>query len=134
MMGYAWNPSDLSLGDVLGGRLMTGDLGYCDDRGLFYITGRQARFVKLFGYRISLDDVGELLSPAGPVVAVNENERVIIYCEHSSQKLSDHLELLCERLRAHPSGFELREISEIPRLSNGKTDYRSLCAFELAAQ
>src|SRR5205085_1023241 len=43
MMGYATQPGDLAKGDVLGGKLATGDLGYQDERGLFYITGRKAR-------------------------------------------------------------------------------------------
>jgi hypothetical protein len=33
---------------------------------------------------------------------------------------------LAGRLKVHRSGFEIREIDAIPRLANGKVDYRSL--------
>jgi long-chain acyl-CoA synthetase len=126
MMGYASSPSDLGNGDTLGGKLLTGDLGYYDKQGLFYITGRRARFVKVFGFRISLDDVEELLSEAGPLAAVNERDRIIIYCERSPAELSRPLRALSEKLRIHPSGFECRHLERIPRLANGKVDYLSL--------
>jgi acyl-CoA synthetase (AMP-forming)/AMP-acid ligase II len=130
MMGYATDPEDFQKGDVQRGRLSTGDLGYRDDRGLFYITGRKARFVKLFGWRISLDDVEEMLSHIGPVAAVkevvNEEERIIIYTERSSADLAEPVQQLAARLRIHQTGFEIRGAGSIPRLANGKVDYRSL--------
>jgi acyl-CoA synthetase (AMP-forming)/AMP-acid ligase II len=125
MMGYASEPSDLAAGDELRGRLHTGDLGYYDDRGLFYVSGRKARFVKVFGWRISLDEVEELLSHTGPVAAVNENDRIVIFREDCPGSVPD-IEELAARLHIHPSGFELRKVSQIPRLANGKTDYRLL--------
>ena len=126
MMGYATHPSDLAKGDLLGGKLATGDLGYQDERGLFYITGRRARFVKLFGWRISLDDVEELLAPVGPVAAVNEQDRIVVYTEQNSAAFAEAVQGLSGRLRIHPSGFEVRTTQTIPRLANGKIDYRSL--------
>jgi len=125
MMGYASEPLDLVAGDEMGGKLHTGDLGYYDDRGLFYISGRKARFVKVFGWRISLDDVEELLSVNGPVAAVNENDRIVIFCEERQGGTPD-INGLSARLHIHPSGFELRKVNQIPRLANGKTDYPSL--------
>ena len=126
MMGYATHPADLEQGDLLGGKLATGDLGYQDDQGLFYITGRKTRFVKLFGWRISLDDVEELLAPMGPVAAVNEQDRIILYSEQNSAAFAEAIQRLSGRLRIHPSGFEVRTMQSIPRLANGKIDYRSL--------
>lgn len=126
MMGYATNASDFGEGDLLHGKLSTGDLGYVDERGLFYITGRKARFVKLFGWRISLDDVEEMLSDAGPVAAVNEQDRIVVYCENVDARFSQRVQIMAARLRIHQSGFEVRHIGTIPRLANGKTDYHSL--------
>jgi long-chain acyl-CoA synthetase len=125
MMGYASEPYDLAAGDELGGKLHTGDLGYYDDQGLFYVSGRRARFVKVFGWRISLDEVEEMLSDTGPVAAVNENDRIVIFCEERRGDTPD-IEGLSGRLHIHPSGFELRKVGQIPRLANGKTDYPSL--------
>jgi len=128
MMGYATCSQDLAKGDVQGGRLATGDLGYCDDRGLFYITGRRTRFAKVFGWRVSLDDVEELLSGVARVAAVNENDRIIIYTEETRTDFAEHVGQLAGTLRLHPSAFHIRPMAALPRLANGKLDYRSLTA------
>jgi len=126
MMGYAHRAEDLGNGDELGGRVATGDLGYRDSRGLFYITGRQSRFVKLYGWRVSLDEVEEMLSHAATVAAISEEDRLVIYAERPGATLSDAVDRLADRLNLHRAGFEIRGIETIPRLANGKVDYRSL--------
>ena len=57
MLGYATGPQDLGLADSLHGELRTGDLAEVAADGFYRITGRLARFAKLFGRRIQLDDV-----------------------------------------------------------------------------
>jgi acyl-coenzyme A synthetase/AMP-(fatty) acid ligase len=126
MMGYATCPEDLAKGDELGGTVATGDLGYRDTRGLFYITGRASRFVKLYGWRVSLDEVEELLSHAGTVAAVDELDRLIIYTEASNDTLASAVTQLAARLNLHPSGLEIRVIENIPRLASGKVNYGGL--------
>lgn len=126
MMGYAFEPEDLAKGDQLGGTLATGDIGYRDARGLFYITGRKARFAKVFGWRVGLDEVEELLSPVATVAAVSEADRVVVYAEQPGDALSQAVDVLAFRLRLHRAGFEIRAIDEIPRLANNKVNYRAL--------
>ena len=53
MLGYAEISADLSKGDELNGILFTGDLGYMDADGFFYVNGRMKRFIKIFGLRIN---------------------------------------------------------------------------------
>ena len=126
MMGYALEREDLAKGDQLGGTLATGDIGYRDARGLFYITGRKARFAKVFGWRVGLDEVEELLSPVATVAAISEADRVVIYAEQPGDALTQALDVLAFRLRLHRAGFEIRAIDEIPRLANHKVNYRAL--------
>jgi acyl-CoA synthetase (AMP-forming)/AMP-acid ligase II len=126
MMGYATCADDLAKGDETGGRVATGDLGYRDERGLFYITGRRSRFVKLFGWRVSLDEVEQLLSHAAPVAAVNDGERLLIYAERPGATLAEAVDNLARKLNLHRSGFEIRAVDAIPRLANSKVDYQSL--------
>lgn len=52
MMGYAENIEDLIQGDVQGDFLLTGDIGYIDRDGFYYIIGRKKRIIKLFGKRV----------------------------------------------------------------------------------
>jgi acyl-coenzyme A synthetase/AMP-(fatty) acid ligase len=126
MMGYATCPDDLGKGDEMGGRVATGDLGYRDERGLLYITGRRSRFVKLFGWRVSLDEVEQLLSHAAPVAAVAKGELLVIYVERPDAEFPEAVDGLARKLNLHRSGFEIRAIDAIPRLANNKVDYPSL--------
>jgi long-chain acyl-CoA synthetase len=126
MMGYAETPADLERGDVMNGRVATGDLGYQDERGLTYITGRRSRFAKVFGWRVALDDVEEMLAPHAPVATVEHEGRIVIFVEADPSRLEAPVEALARTLRLHPSAFEVRSIREIPRLANGKTDYRQV--------
>ena len=132
MMGYATSREDLAKGDELGGVRATGDLGYLDERGLAFLTGRKARFVKVFGWRVSLDDVEQLLSHTGPVAAVNQQERIVIYTESAGPELEVAVKELAARLNLHPAGFEVRALASIPRLANNKVDYGSLTRNEAA--
>ena len=61
MLGYATNREDLSKGDELNGSLSTGDIAQFNEEGLFFITGRMKRFIKIQGNRISLDDIEKKL-------------------------------------------------------------------------
>lgn len=61
MMGYAENIEDLIQGDVQGDFLLTGDIGYIDRDGFYYIIGRKKRIIKLFGKRVCLDEVENYL-------------------------------------------------------------------------
>ena len=45
--------------------LDTGDLAFFDLNNFFYIVGRKKRFIKLFGIRINLDDIEEIISKIG---------------------------------------------------------------------
>ena len=61
-MGYANSWKDLALGDKNFSTLKTGDEGYFDKDGFFYITGRKNRYVKFYGHRISLDEIEKNLN------------------------------------------------------------------------
>ena len=60
-MGYAETQSDLTKGDENNGILYTGDIARRDADGYYYITGRMKRFVKVFGNRVNLDAIEQIL-------------------------------------------------------------------------
>jgi acyl-coenzyme A synthetase/AMP-(fatty) acid ligase len=127
MMGYATGVADLARGDDQGGTLHTGDLGYLDERGFVWLKGRLRRFGKIFGIRVNLYDIEELVGAAGPAAAVSGPDRVVVYVEGIADDAAKALaERLSRRLKVHRSGIDVRRVEALPQLPNGKIDYRSL--------
>ncbi len=127
MMGYALDAADLSRGDDLGGVLETGDVGHLDADGYLYLSARMNRFGKVFGVRLSLDDIEGMLSGYGPVAAVSGDEKIIVWMERADpDSLGKRAAELAERLKLHYSGFDVRSIEALPLLPTGKVDYQAL--------
>jgi acyl-CoA synthetase (AMP-forming)/AMP-acid ligase II len=128
MMGYAETIADLGLGDVLHGVLRTGDLGTVDDEGFFTVVGRLQRFAKLFGRRVSLEDVERELEAAFPVraIATDAGDRLGLYVAVDGAIRDDALVTHVARfLAVPPASIVLRRVAELPLTSAGKKDYRS---------
>ncbi|WP_434743515.1 AMP-binding protein [Micromonospora sp. SH-82] len=127
MMGYAEHAADLARGDDQGGVLRTGDLGVVDADGFVWLRGRLSRFGKVFGIRVNLYDVEELVRDRGPVAAVSGPDRVVLFVEGiDAAQAREVAGRLSERLRMHRTGFDVRGVDRLPRLPNGKIDYRTL--------
>ena len=60
-LGYATSKEDLLKGDENHGIMHTGDLARRDADGCYFIVGRLKRFLKIFGLRIGLDEVENLI-------------------------------------------------------------------------
>lgn len=60
-LGYATCAEDLMKGDENYGVMHTGDLARRDADGYYYIIGRMKRFLKIYGLRIGLDEVENLI-------------------------------------------------------------------------
>jgi acyl-CoA synthetase (AMP-forming)/AMP-acid ligase II len=131
MMGYAESEAELAAGHDSGGVLATGDLGYLDKEGYLYISGRLKRIGKVFGNRLSLDDLEQAVRSASVgidvVAAVAAGDKVVFFAEGADKDIcKDASRALSERLHLHTSGFDVRPIDTVPLLASGKIDYRSL--------
>ncbi len=133
-MGYAACRGDLEKGDERRGCLHTGDLAKRDTEGFYYITGRKKRFLKVFGMRVSLDMLEEIIKKQYPdrdAACTGMDDRAAVFIEKKPEDREAELEeeirnFLSARTRLHRSAFSVRFVSRIPRNSSGKVQYAQL--------
>jgi acyl-coenzyme A synthetase/AMP-(fatty) acid ligase len=134
--GYVTSPEDLGTFEQQH-ILHTGDLAAEDEGGIFRITGRLKRIVKILGSRVSLDEMEALLSsefPAARFACVRvQGERVRVIQEGSRYRDTDLSEHLRSALRIPPDVLETLSLSTLPITPNGKTDYAQLCSSDSLA-
>jgi acyl-CoA synthetase (AMP-forming)/AMP-acid ligase II len=130
MMGYAETAADLANGDELGGTLRTGDLATVDSDGFFFLAGRLKRFAKLFGRRISLEDVEKDLEMRYPIhaAAIDRDGQLTVFAVARDELLdrTGIARYLAQRLSVPPKYITVDAIAEIPMTASGKKDYKTL--------
>ena len=78
-LGYAECKEDLIKEDENHGILNTGDIAKQDQDGFYYIIGRKKRFIKIFGNRINLDEIEQLLKTITLDCACTGNDSYLYY-------------------------------------------------------
>ncbi|HEY3016612.1 MAG TPA: AMP-binding protein [Nocardioides sp.] len=134
MLGYAEAPAELALGRTVTS-LRTGDVARLRPDGLYEIVGRRSRVAKVYGLRLDLDHLEQVLAAAGVVVAAADGgDRLVLgVCSGARPvPIAGVLELVRTSSGLPPAGVVVVPLAELPRLPSGKTDYRALT--ELAAQ
>jgi len=129
MLGYADQRLDLSNGNDLNGVLHTGDLGYFDEDGYFFITGRLKRMVKIFGQRINLDEVEVMLRNflGKEVACLGEEDILFIIVESNDEFLNSEVTKKIKNLyHIHHSAIKSFCIESLIYKSSGKKDYKAL--------
>ena len=132
MLGYAESRDDLCRGDDMFGRLPTGDVGFLDAAGRLTLTGRVKRMGKIYGLRVSLDEVEMLANTLGSAAVTQTGEALTLHVATTGDALADEalshaiLARLLERFTVPPAGYRLRIVEAIPRTDRGKIDYAAL--------
>lgn len=132
MLGYAENPGDLALGRTVT-ELRTGDLARKNSDGLYEVTGRRSRFVKIVGLRVDLGQVERMLADLGVSAAsAGTDQRLVVAVEgdHDTQLLS---KVLAQGLGLPRAAVALHAVAELPRLASGKVDYPAVAALSAEA-
>ena len=125
-MGYAESPDDLSKGDENHGVLHTGDVARRDKDGFYYITGRMKRFVKIWGNRVNLDAIEQMIKPVADdcaCVGVDDKLFVFVTNEEIVQELKSYL---TKKTGLNIQAFCVKSVQEIPKKVSGKIDYALL--------
>ncbi|MCU7834954.1 MAG: AMP-binding protein [gamma proteobacterium symbiont of Taylorina sp.] len=133
MMGYALNFNDLATEPELK-ELHTGDLAYRNTESLYFISGRQSRFLKLFGLRVSLIDIEQSLNNKGYEVACSGQDDFLTVLvvsnktNHNDIKLIEEnvIQLIREQLHVHPDVIKVKVCQSFPLNDNSKIDYKKV--------
>ena len=129
-MGYAECAADLEKGDERGGVLFTGDMAKRDAEGYYYITGRKKRFLKMYGKRVNMDEIEQLLRgryEGVELACTGEDDRMRIYMEGMDPaSCEEAAEFLTEKTGLYPGGVRVLPIDKVPKTESGKTIYKEL--------
>lgn len=131
MMGYAQSREELQLGDVQGSSLHTGDLGYIDEEGFLFLTGRTKRIAKVAGARVSLDEIEAMATQLAPVAAVDAGEAgVTVFTTVTDPDVRSQVRRdLARRLHVAVKLIAVESVTALPLMANGKVDYRTLSSW-----
>ena len=125
-LGYAQCIADLAKGDENGGILYTGDMAMRDEDGYYYITGRLKRFLKMYGKRVNLDEVEQLLKTKGyDCACAGIDDNLVIYFTDIVDK-TKVLKYISTKTGINIAGFKVKVLDAIPRNSSGKVQYSEL--------
>lgn len=127
-LGYAACTADLLLDDEFGGVLITGDMAKRDADGYYYIVGRKKRFLKLYGSRVNLDEIDQLVHekfPSLDCASTGTDDRLQIYITDEAY-LNDVKSFLAEKTHINAGALQTIFIPELPRNEAGKILYNKL--------
>ena len=123
-MGYAENLQDLTKDDVNKGILKTGDIAYKDKDDFYYLVGRKDRYIKIYGMRINLQELENIISNFGiENICIQKKENMItvfIKNDVELEKLKKHITSIT---KLHPSVFVFKTIKDFPLNKNYKISY-----------
>lgn len=129
MLGYADSRKCLVRGDELAGRLATGDIGFKDAEGYLYLTGRLQRFLKLYGRRVNLDEVEQMLenSLSCPVACVGNDEMLQVLVESSADRDQEEArQRIAALFQIHAASISVLRTGALPVALSGKKDYAAI--------
>ncbi len=125
-LGYAKDRNDLSKPDEFNGVLYTGDLAYFDEDGYFYIKGRKSRFVKVYGNRVSLDNIEFIIKEKYKEVDVactGKDDSINIFINNKSY-VQDIESYILDMFNFNKKAISVKHIENIPRNEAGKVLYK----------
>jgi acyl-coenzyme A synthetase/AMP-(fatty) acid ligase len=125
-LGYSECPDDLVKGDENNGTLYTGDIAQRDDDGFYYITGRKKRFVKVFGNRVNLDAVEQMVKTiVFPCACAGIDDKITIFTTNTDTA-DDIKSFLAKQTGLNVRAFSVQIIDKIPENTFGKIQYAEL--------
>ncbi len=130
MSGY-WNDPESTRDVLINGWYHTGDLARQDDMGFFYITGRKRDMIKVGKFKVSANEVEEVLfqhpdvEEAAVIGAPDSllGEAIIAFVvlnQDSNTPEADLLAFCSQHLPRHKVPESIRKIDKLPKNESGK--------------
>jgi long-chain acyl-CoA synthetase len=137
MLGYYKNPEETHKTIADGGWLYTGDIGYMDEDGYFYITDRKKELIIVGGFNVFPREIDELIYQHAKVkegIAVGipdecKGERIKVYIVLKAGETATPDEFIAyfqERLTPYKVPSEVEFRAELPKSMIGKILRRAL--------
>jgi long-chain acyl-CoA synthetase len=136
MQGY-WHDAKETAKAVKPWGLVTGDLGYKDDEGFFFLTGRKKQMLKIGGERVSPKEIEDALIESLHVhetAVIGKPDELlgevpiafIVPVDAKTFKLEELVSHVRDRLAAHKQPREWNIIKGLPKKPSGKIDKEAL--------
>jgi acyl-CoA synthetase (AMP-forming)/AMP-acid ligase II len=128
--GY-WNDAEATAAKYVDGELRTGDMARMDDDGYVYIVDRQDDFIKSWGFRVSSQEIEDVILEIPDIVSTavvgrpdpDAGEAIVAFCttRHGAEITAPAIARHCRsRLAKHLVPQEIRLIPQMPLNANGK--------------
>jgi long-chain acyl-CoA synthetase len=123
-LGYCENFRDLTKKFKKKKYLITGDIGYKDEENFFYILRRDDRLIKLYGYRIDLDEIEKIFQKNGIKVVCfyNKNQKINLYFENNLEK-DTIISIIKKNFSVNMNLIKINQIKKFPINQNMKIIY-----------
>jgi acyl-coenzyme A synthetase/AMP-(fatty) acid ligase len=120
-MGYAYCKEDFLKGDENFGVMHTGDIAHRDADGYYFIVGRMKRFLKIFGLRIGLDEVENLVKTNFDTDCLCTGTDEMLTIHVTNKSIMDQVpEFIGKTTHLFKKNIEVVYIPEIKRNEAGK--------------
>ena len=130
-LGYSECVEDLAKGDERAGILQTGDMARYDEDGFYYIVGRKKRFLKIYGNRVNLDEIDQMIKAQFDNIdcaSAGVDDHMYLFVTKS--ELAESVKsFVVEKTKLNPMAFKAIVIDEIPKNDAGKTLYKELVKY-----
>lgn len=123
-LGYANQLNDLSRNNDNNGVLATGDIVYRDAEGFYFIVGRKNRFLKLYGIRVSLDEIEKMVVDRFDIecICFGNDQQMKVWVTNE-KFVKDVKDFIVNRTSLFHQAIAVEFIAEIPRNETGKVIY-----------
>jgi len=142
MLGY-WNDREATAEVLRDGWLRTRDLGYLDDEGFLYVVGRATDMIKVGGFRVSPQEVEEVIAALEGVAEVavvgvpdellGQAIKAVVVPRHGANVTALALKAHCrQNLAAYKVPKEIEFAASLPRTASGKVQRFKLAGTQFA--